>query len=381
MSMQTNGSKPAVPYRQYATVALAAVVGAAASLGVFFLAYSWERDTVRQEFDSLADARFRAVENMISGTAKLLSFTDDVFQVGPRVDSTEFPRYISSLKALLERDLAGHLDLNGVTWIPRVSPDERAAYERAAQTAIDPHFQLQTPGPSADNAKPSQPSDCFPCYLCLGRTAFHSRLGEDLSLDPAMWQVMQQARDTDAILAGAPMKLSNDANHLGYRLFVPIYAGEAPNNTATRRTALSGFLCVDLAVGQLIDIAFEKVAPVGVDVRLIDETDKSPVDVCRHVSRLETSAPCKSAGCSSNQFESTTPVDFFGRKVLLRCDSTSMFWERRTIWEPWVLLFGGLAVTIAAAGYQLASASRANTIERVVSTRLAAIQREAEQRR
>jgi CHASE1-domain containing sensor protein len=372
MSMQTDGSKPAVPYRQYAVVALAAVVGAAASLGVFFMAYSWERDAVRQEFDSLADARFRAVENMIDGTAKLLSFTDDVFQVGPHVDSAEFPHYISSLKSLLERDLAGHLELNGVTWIPRVSPDERVAYERAAQAVIDPTFQLQ---------KSDTPSDCFPCYLCLGKTALHSRLGEDMALDPTMWEVMQQARDTDAILAGAPMKLSDDAKHLGYRLFVPIYAGEVQDNAAARRKALSGFLCVDLAVGELIDLAFKKVAPTGIDVRLIDETDKSPVDVCRHVSRLETAAACQSAGCSSNQFEETTPTDFFGRKILLRCVSTDTFWARRTIWEPWVLLFGGLAVTVVGAGYQLASASRANTIERVVNTRLAAIQREAELRR
>lgn len=381
MSPQNNGSNHPVSYGQYLPVALVAIVGAVVSLGVFYAAYSWEHRTVRQEFDSLADARFRAVENMIDGTAKLLSFTDDVFQVGPHVDSTEFPYYISSLKALLERDLAGHLDLNGLTWVPRVLPDDRAAYERAAQAVIDPHFQLQKPDTSADKGKDAQPADCYPCYLSLGKTALHSRLGEDLASDPAMWKVMQQARDTGAILASTPMKLADDAEQLGYRVFVPIYAGEVPANTEARRTAIAGFLCVDLAVGELIDLAFAKVTPVGIELLLIDETDTPHVDVCRHFSRIQSSTACADADSSSGELESNFPADLFGRKLLLRCASTSIFWQRRTMWEPWVLLFGGLIVTVVGAVYQLKLAYHSSHIERVVSSRLAAIQREAECRR
>jgi CHASE1-domain containing sensor protein len=384
MSIPTDGFKRAMPYRQFMSAVLVAVIGTAVTLGFFCAAHSAKRHRIRAEFDSLADDRFHAVANMIASTSKLLSFTDDVFQVGPRADSPEFTNYLRSLEALLKRDLAGHLELNGLTWLPRVSPGKQAAYEHAAQEVFDPHFRLHGPDASADKAdkgKDAQPADCFPCYLCLGKTELRGRLGEDLSLDPAMWEVMQRARDTGAMVASAPMKLSDDATYLGYRVFAPLYANDDPGNAAARRETNTGFLCVDLAVGELVEIAFKNLVAVGVDVHWIDDTDKSRVDVCRHLSRLQLPTVCTTGECPSDELESSWTSDFFERKLLLRCVSTSTFWERHTVWEPWVLLFGGLALTLVGSVHQLSLALRANSIERVVNTRLAAIQREAAQRR
>ena len=42
-----------------------------------------------------------------------------------------------------------------------------------------------------------------------------------------------------------------------------------------------------------------------------------------------------------------SPAVFFGRKLSLECRATEAFWAKRTIWQPWVVLCGGLALTLA----------------------------------
>jgi hypothetical protein len=43
--------------RQWAPIALLAVLGIAISAAVFFAAYSWEHEAIRSHFDSLAEDR------------------------------------------------------------------------------------------------------------------------------------------------------------------------------------------------------------------------------------------------------------------------------------------------------------------------------------
>jgi CHASE1-domain containing sensor protein len=382
MSTHTESSNLLTRYRQYVPAALVAIAGVLVTLGIFLTAYSWERRTIDQEFRSLAEDRFHAIDNMVAATSRLLHFTDNVFQVGPRPDSTEFPRYVGAVKRLLEHDLKGRLELSGLAWTPRVSPGERAAYERAAQAVLDPGFRLRTTNASAEKDQKLQSADCFPSYLCLGQTPLRGKLGENVALDPAIWELMQRACDADSIVAGAPLRLGGKTDgRLGYRIIKPLYTEDDQPDVAARRKNNTGFLCLDLVVSELVDIAFKNVAPVGIQVDWVDVTDKSPIEVYQHMSRLDPSTVCEGGGCRSAELEATWTTDFFGRKLLLRCSSDRAFSGRRNIWEPWILLIGGLALTLLGAAHRFAVAYHNVSVERVVTTRLAAIQHEAEQRR
>ena len=337
---------------------------------------------MRHEFDSLAEDRCHAVDGMFHETAKLLRFTDNVFLVGPPADSPEFAGYVRSLKTLLETDLSKHLELHGLTWVPKVPRTEVAAYERAAQELFGPDFRIREPDASASQGPGAGRADCFPSYLSVGKTSLCERLGEDLAAESGVWEVMQRARDTGTAVATGPMKMSADADgRLGYRVFQPLYSGGEPDDTEARRRAIAGFLCLDLDVGELVESALKDIAPVGIEIAVGDDTDARPVTVCRHSTRVPSPSGAADREASSNALESTWPTDFFGRKLALRCGATEAFYARRTIWQPWVLLCGGLALTFAGVGHQISRALRACAIERAVTTRLAAIQHEFDQRR
>ena len=382
MSAQETCSVSSVSWcRQYASAAILLVLGAAISVAVFFAAYTWERRSVRREFDSLSEDRFHAIGNKVDDSASLLQFADNAFLVAPRADSPEFPDYVRSLTAVLEADLSRYPAVRAMTWMPRVPHAERAAYERAARTVFDPTFRFKEVDTSTNAGSGQQPQEYFPSYLCIAATSNGNQPCKDLVRNPAEWKVMQQARDTGLTIANTPIKMSADPNgRLGYRLFQPLYRSDA-GDIASRRQNIVGFLCVDLDISESVTKAFKDIPPVGIDVWVSDDTDAKDVTIFWHTSRLQSSAAVGIEQGTRGEIESAWTMDFFGRKMLIRCRSTRAFWAGHTIWQPWVLLFGGLALTLIWAGYRLNLALRASAIERTVSMRMDAVCQDFEQRR
>jgi CHASE1-domain containing sensor protein len=380
MSPEKNCSAIAIlRSRQGVPTLLVVVAGLAASLAVFFAAYFWELRSVRENFDSLAEDRFQAVESLFDESGKLIGFMDNVFLIAPKATSPEFTGYLRSLKAFLGSDLSKHLSVHGITWAPRVPNAERAAYERAAQAVIDPNYRIHEPQVAADKDEAKNRADSYPVYLSIGNTLLRRNLGEDISLRPDEWKAMQAACDTGEAAATVPIKMSADANAaLGYRVFQPLYAAGELRTVEQRRQACMGFMCLDLDIGVMIGNALENVQLAGIEFLVHDGAGAGRITVCRHASRLAAAAT--SAGKNGpEEIESTSPAKFFGRELSLECRPSAAFWAKRTIWQPWVLLCGGLVLTLVMAGHQFGNATRDNEIEQVISTRLAALQKEVAQ--
>ncbi|HLA85550.1 MAG TPA: CHASE domain-containing protein [Thermoguttaceae bacterium] len=371
MSIRGNGSRlGSSRYGQYVSIVLLTLLGVALSAMVFLVAHIWERRAICSDFKSLADSRFQAITNTSDQIAKLISFADNVFLVGPGTDSPAFPGYVRSLRKFLEKDQTEYSAVHAVTWVPRVFRSEAAAYEQAARTVFDPRYRIH---PSE-----SSPQDCFPWYLSVGDTADGVQPGQDLSLDPAASKAMDQACRTGLGVAIAPMKLS-DTPHapLGYRVFHPLYRNGDPGNVEARVRDLAGFLCLDLDIGTLVANAFKDIKPQGIDVWVSDRTGRENTTLFRHVTRLGSLAVNpKAINHARDQLQTAEPINFFGRNVTLRAVSTPLFWEIHTIWQPWALLIVGLALTFTLAAHGASQTVRATAIEQAVSTRLAAFREE-----
>jgi CHASE1-domain containing sensor protein len=356
---------------EYVPAAIVLVLGTVLSITIFYAAYSWEQNAFRRHFDSLAEDRYHAIANVFDESQRMLDFADNVFLLAPPADSPQFVEYVRSLRAFLQHDLSKYPSLHALTWVPRVPRTERAAYVRAARAVFDPRFQFDEPGNSAATKSDALPPDCFPSYLRIAAAPDRDRSGKDLSLDPAVWKAMQQARDTGAAVAIAPIKISTAANdRFGYRVFLPLYKNDDPGAIATRRQALTGYLSLDLDVGRLVERALAGIQPVGVDVSACDETDAKSVTLCRHSSRLHPSEAASDGQKQPAEFESSDPTTLFGRRLTFRCRTSPSFWVDRTIWQPWLLLCGGLAMTMVIAGYRMGRAVRNIAIERAVAARM-----------
>jgi CHASE1-domain containing sensor protein len=379
MSAEKNHSAFALLTSRHGALALlAAVVGIALSVAISLLAYSWEMHSIQQNFRSLADDRFHATDSMLRESMQVINFMDNVFLIAPAANSPEFQGYVRSIKKFFVSDLSKNLKVHGLTWAPRVPREERADFERTARELFDPKYQIHAPKDSAKPGVGDQQAESFPCYLSIGNTDLTKRLGEDLSLDPESWKAMQEARDTGEGIAAAPIKMSGrNGVTVGYRIFQPLFVGKSDLKTVEdRRKACAGFMCLDLDIGVFVDNALRDIRPVGIDFLVSDVSDAKPTLVCHHSSRLQLPISDKNAKSNAVVLDDTSPSVFFGRKLLLECHSTQDFWSDRIIWQPWVLLFCGVSLSLVLAGHQFGLALHTSEIERVVSARLAAIQKE-----
>jgi CHASE1-domain containing sensor protein len=380
MSIHQNRLESAVPrWRYFAPTAILLILGVVVSVALFWAAYSWEMRSIRRSFDELAEDRCKEVSNEFQEVATLLDFTDNVFQIRPRVTNSAFVGYLRYLTKLLEEDRHRHPEICSLMWAPRVPVAERSVYEQAARAAFDSQFQIGKPDASGNTEPAAQLSEYFPIYLRVAEKPAHDNLGEDLALDPAAWKVMKQAQDYGVSLAIAPIKMSADAGGgLGYRIFQPLYNTDNPGDARERRQTNAGFLCLDLDVSRLIGKAMMHIQPEGIDFWVCDDTDGNSVTLCRHLSRL--TSPSTAGDESRNELESSWSSEFFGRKVSIHCRSSMAFWAGRTIWQPWLVLCGGLALTLIGAGYQFNIAFHARAVERAVNKRIARLYKEIDQR-
>jgi CHASE1-domain containing sensor protein len=380
MSTRTNSMESAMPgWRQFAVTAFLVLFGAVVSLVLFWAAYSWEMRSIRRDFDALADARCKEVSNALQETATLLDFIDNVFIIAPQVNDPSFAGYLHYLGKILEADRFRHPEIVSLIWAPRVSGAERAAYEQAAKAAIDARFQIGKIDTSGDSGATEKPAEHFPIYLCVAAQGNHDNLGEDITLDPAAREVVRRSADTGIPLALAPIKLSTGARgDFGYRIYQPLYNANVPGEPQDRRQSLTGFLCVDLDVGRLIDNAMKNIKPVGIDFQIYENNGGTPVILYRHSSRL--TSPSAAEDRNHKELESNWTTEFFGRKLQIRCRTSPAFWVGRTIWQPWVVLCGGLALTLLGAGYQFKLAFQTRAVERAVTKRIAKLNEEIVQR-
>jgi len=349
---------------------LTLIVGIAASMILFETAHSWERGAIRRTFNSLAADRCLAIDNTVRETAKLLGIMDNIFLISPAPASPGFADYVQSLHLFLEKDFARHADLNGLTWAPKVSRDAKADFEKAAQRTFAPEFRI-------DESQPTE-SDLYLCYLCVGNTSLRDQLGNNLAADQDAWKIMREARDEGKALASAPLAMLGQAEtRLGYRIFQPLSNNPEAQTAESRRQNNVGFMCLDLDVGALIDAALKEITPVGITIETIDQSTRPAVPVDCHVTRMQSSSGDDDPSDQPELLAAERPIDFFGRKLLLRCTSTPSFWKCRTIWQPWVLLAGGVIITLLATVHQVAQVFRARNVDRIIASRLAAIQQEA----
>lgn len=379
MSTGTNRTESIMPqWRQFAPTAFLAVLGVVVSAVLFWAAYSWEMRSVRRDFDALADARCKEVSNAFKETATLLDFMDDVFVIAPRVDDPSFAGYLRYLTKLLEEDRNRHPEIISIIWAPRVSGGDRAAYEQAAQAAIDARFQIGKVNASVSTEADEGPSEQFPIYLRVAAKGDSGNLGEDMTIDPAAREIIRRSRDTGLPLAIAPIKIPNEAGDLGYRVFQPLYHADDSGKISDRDKSLVGFLCLDLDIDKLVAKAMMNIKPVGIDFQVCDVTEGKSAVLYRHSSRL--SDPVTAGDAGLKELESNYTTEYFGRKVSIQCNSSQAFWAGRTIWQPWVVLLGGIAFTLVAAGYQINLAFRARAVDQAVTKRIARMQKEIEQR-
>ena len=266
------------------TVALALILilGVAGSLGLWSSLRA-ERDSVlRERFDALSHDRASVIQREIDASMQELYAVRSLFQTREQVSRATFAAFVAGLPATKT--------LQAVEWIPRVTSDERAAYEAKARAEGLPDFAVKELDTAGNKVPAGQRAEYFPVYYVEPAAGNSAALGFDLASEAIRHEALEEARTTGRASTTARIKLVQETGHQwGALIYLPV----APTEDGSARwdpAGVTGFALGVLRTGDLVETPLASLTEAGVDLALWDSSDPTvTVPVWVHLSRTRGS--------------------------------------------------------------------------------------------
>ncbi len=211
-------------------IALIAALGVVASIGVFGLAVSWERQVATINFENEAQAQLAVINTDLQDAWSVLDTMRGYLESTDRpVDRAAFGRF----SAVLHGRSAG---LRDVGWAPRVTAAARDGFEREVRAAGFPDFEFKEIDSARNVVRAGERAEYFPVLYLDSGSLNPPVVGLDLEFAPDRRALIRRAIATGRAVATPPLSLLGTGRPknglLGY---VPVYrtpggtSGDAPD--------------------------------------------------------------------------------------------------------------------------------------------------------
>jgi CHASE1-domain containing sensor protein len=258
-----------------------------------------------------------------------------------------------NLGALSWNPLITEAGLNAFEAIQRAQPglEDFAVTERDA----DGHLQPVSPRPEYVAVAYIEP-------ISNNRSA----LGFDIYSNPARAVAIETARDSGRPTATSPIDLVQESGtQKGMLALLPIYEGGSdPGSETARRATLRGFAVGIYRLGDLLTETFRGPDWDGVNVTLVDVSDRADPVVIADLPARDAAAPDQ---VSAAPTATTLPLDVYGRTWELTVRPTSAAFIDSRSGVTAVLLLAALAVTLLLEAFLLVLSGMESMARRLMS--------------
>ena len=333
-------------YAPYIVIALGVLLAAS----LYSLLQTSFEASVKQRYDAAVANHVSAIEHGIDTSIETLYHIRSGFNASSFVDRNEF-------RTLVSHNLERNPGIMALEWVPRVSSQERAAMEAAAQEEVSPDFVFGEKLTKAGRITASQREIYFPIYYIEPQAEFLPALGIDLSAMKDHLDVLMKAVQTNAPAVSSRLQsylLSEDT----YAVFValPVYKKGMPLDTAgERETALKGFAVMIIEIGPMIEaILQENSTPSGLNLVFADTMAR---DGKAFMYRHSAEGSDQQVN-GDEELSSTSTLAFADRnwRVTARAANKALYpdWDADNFWLP----LGILLLSLGLAWFLYRSAQR-----------------------
>jgi PAS domain S-box-containing protein len=347
------------------------MLGIVASLSLFDDARNSAEDRVSAEFTIQAESRARDLQEVMSRYEGTIEGFAATFPY-QRLDAAQFRSYAKSVFLASSVLQSGFETLS---WAPRVTDNERKAFEAAARLERHDDFTIRSKSASGTIEPAAPKSEYYPL-----RYVEPERPNSPLGLDLTHLQAVNQAVATGRTTATPTMHMVYGAD--SSLLFIPVYpTGEGGG----ARAQPVGMLTFRLSIGAAIDAivsAFEPV-PAGLDLYVVDDGaprgQRLVYDHPVRGSRVDTTAGDEARALMQPYWGSS--FSFAGRDYTMILRPTSRLLAERLGGAGWFELSCGLALTALLTLYLITSRVRADRLRQLAERlrREIAVRRETEE--
>jgi CHASE1-domain containing sensor protein len=157
----------------------------------------------------------------------------------------------------------------GMSWIPRVTREQRAAYEQAATRDGIPGFRIKAVAADGSMAPSPEKEEYFPVFYTATESPGSRVYGLDLNDGGMRQKTLERARDNDSLATSPTFTLqSGTGNRSGFFVALPVYAPGIPHETvADRGRNLLGFVQAVFQTDVMIETLLRTTtSPAGLDL-------------------------------------------------------------------------------------------------------------------
>ena len=250
-------------WRHLYQIVVTAIFGVVLSFGSAFLIYHWATRAAELEFEARAsNVAFTLQAGINDYFSKILALHAlfDASETGvSRHEFTVFARDI----------LRGQTAILSVSWIPRVTREQRPALEAAAAAEGVTEFRIKEIATDGSVSVAGDKDEYFPVYYTTEQQTTARVLGLDLKDASVREDTLRRARDGDTLAASPVIELhSGNGDRRGFFVLSPVYKKGLPHQTVEeRRRNIEGFVQGVFQVHTMVEDTLAAInAPVDIYV-------------------------------------------------------------------------------------------------------------------
>lgn len=342
-----------VQWHSYIPIALAALIGLAITWLLFRAVADWESQRVQIAFQAAASDRVLVIQRELSHVLGVVedigSFIDTSRWIGRR----EFRKFVGPA---LER----YSSIEALKWIPRVSANQRKAFEERARRSFS-RFRINELKPEGGLIRAATREVHFPVLYVQPYQLNKDVLGLDLASDSATLRMLLEISDLGEMQVSSPISLiRKGVGEFVFAAWLPLYNKEQlddshdgdeddiPGTIEQRRQLLRGFASGIFHIGAVVERALDNLSPSGIDVIIYSESTEGVREhLYYHATRKHTiddGSPYRAGAHIQDNWKFTRSLTIANQQWMAGCRPASGYFQPDP-WSGWSVLAGGGAFT------------------------------------
>ena len=268
-------------------IVAAALLGVAVAVSAWFAVSVWEQRLARAKFNAVAGNYASILQNGLDDFLANITALRAFYDASHTVDPDEFALFTGQLNR-------GKDDVMRLLWCPRVTRQDRAAFELAQRKGGFPDFAITTWSLSDPPTVSPARDEYFPVVYSTVASKLTATIGVDMNSDPVRGEAIARARDGNTMATAQGIQLRNPigGQRRGFAAVLPVYRRGMPiGGVNERRENTLGVIIGAFQTSAVFDSILSKaILPKTVDVYLYEvkaDADALPVYMRGAVDRLE----------------------------------------------------------------------------------------------
>ena len=332
------------------------------TISAFKVTHTFEKQRIENETERLIHSQMSSLQRSFDLTL------ESIHSMGAYIGASNVIRQ-QGFKQYAQKMRQSRNDIDIVAWVPQVLNTEQRMFINTTLKQVD-DFTMTEFSNSGEIVPISQRERYFPLTYEEPAASLNTIIGLDMGSQPDWLKTMEQGRDKGMPVATKAFPYdSNKLMHIG--IFQPVYHSGLPNKLAARRANIRGFIFVTIDLNKVIKQSLQNLLAQNFSLEITNDknnisTKNTTQNITTDSGVLQTIQYWLSLSLQEPPHNFVTELNIVGQDWSVILSPTEKFTVAR---NAWIVLVGGIILTILLVSYMLILMGRTARIERLVAER------------